>query len=55
MRNVGHNEQLGIPSLGVVFVHAAHVWRVMQLEIENQALHDDLFRDTFGLVLGGAS
>ena len=54
MRNVGHNEQLGIPTLGVVFVHVAHMWRVMQLEIENQALYDDLFRDTFGLVFGEA-
>ena len=38
MKNVRHNEQLGIPTLGVVFVHAAHMWRVMQPETENQAL-----------------
>ena len=54
MRNVGHNEQLGIPTLGVVFVHVAFMWRVMQLEIENQAMYDDFFRDTFGLVFGWA-
>ena len=55
MKNVRHKaDQLGIPTLGVVFVHVAHMWRVMQLEIENQALCDDFFRGTFGLVFGGA-
>ena len=29
------------------------MWHVMQLEIENQALYDDFFRDTLGLVFWG--
>ena len=55
MKNAGHNEQQGIPTLVVVLVHAAHMWRVMQPETEDQALCDDFLRDTFLLVLGGAT
>ena len=54
MKNVSHNEELGIPTLGVVFVHVAHIWRTMQPEIEDQALYHDIFRDTLRLVFGGA-
>ena len=43
MENAGHNEQLGIPTLAVVFVHAVHMWRVMEPETEDQALYDDFF------------
>ena len=54
MKNARHNAQLGIPTLGVVFVHVAHMWRIVQPETENQALYDDLFSDTVGLVFRGA-
>ena len=54
MRNVRHNKQLGIPTFGVDFVHVAHMWRVVQPGTENQALYDDFFSNTFGLVFGGA-
>ena len=53
MNIVRHNEQLGIPTLGVVYVHVAHMWRVMQPETENQVQYDDFFRDTVGLVFRG--
>ena len=53
MKNARYIEQLGVLTLAVVFVHVAHMWRVMQPETENQALYDDLFSDTFGLVYWG--
>ena len=38
----------------VVLVHVALVWRAIQPEIEDQALYDDFFLDTFWLFfLGG--
>ena len=43
-----------MPTLGVVFVHVALMWRVMQPETERQALYDDFFSDTFWLVFRGA-
>ena len=52
MKNAGHDEQLGIPTLVVVFVHVAHMWLVIPPETEDRALYDDFFRDTFGLVWG---
>ena len=55
MKNVRHNEQLRIPTFGVVFVHVAHMWCVMQPETENQVLYDDVFSDTFGPVFAGLS
>ena len=54
MKNVRHNEHLGIPMLGVVFVHVDHMWRVMQPETENQALYDVFFVTLLGWFLGGA-
>ena len=42
MRNAGHNEQLGIPTLAAIFVHVAHMWRAMQSETEDQVLYDSL-------------
>ena len=53
MKNVRHNEHLGILTLGVVFVDVAHMWRVMQSETENQALFVDFYGGSFGLVFRG--
>ena len=39
--------------LGVVFVHVAHMWRVMQSETENQALFVDFYSGSFGLGFRG--
>ena len=51
MKNVRHNEQLGNPiMLGVVFVHVAHMWRVMQPETEIRRFSTILISDSF---LGG--
>ena len=41
MRNAGYNEQqLGIPTLVVVFVPVVHMWLVIQSETEDQALYE---------------
>ena len=53
MKNTGHNAQLGIPTLVIVFVNVAHTWRVIQPETEDQALYDNISRDILGLVFGG--
>ena len=55
MKNARHNEEPEIPTLVVVFVYIAHMWRVMQPETEDQAQYDDFFRDTFGLIFGGGA
>ena len=49
MNNVRHNEQLGNPiMLGViVFVHVAHVWRVMQPETEIRRFSTIFISDSF--------
>ena len=39
--------------IAVVFVHVAHMGRVIQPGTEDQALYDDFFRDTFAVVLAG--
>ena len=54
MKNARYIEQLRVPTLAVVSVHVAHMWRAMPLETEDQAPFGDLFRDPFGLVFGGA-
>ena len=51
MQNAGHNKQLGISVLVVGFVHVAHMWCVIQLETEDQALNVSLFLDTSWLFL----
>lgn len=38
-----HNEQPGIPPLGLVFSYVAHMWRVMQPETEHPALYDNFW------------
>ena len=55
MENAGQNEQLGITTLVVVFVHIAHKGRVIQPQTEDQALYNELFFYTDGLVLWGVS
>ena len=50
MKDARYNEQLEPQTLVAVFIHAAHMRRVMLPETEDQALCDDVFRDSFGLV-----
>ena len=54
MRNAGQNKHLGIRMHVVVFVRIVHVWRVIQLETEDQAPHGDFFSRQFWADLGGA-
>ena len=50
MKQVEHNDQLGMSTLGFIFANIAHVRRFMlQPETEYQALYDN-FASPFGLV-----
>ena len=47
-----YNAQLGTATVVVVFVHVAHMWRVIQPETEDQAVYDDLFEAILAWFLG---
>lgn len=52
MQKAGHNEQLGIPTLGFVLANVAHTMLYMQPETKHP-LYDHFLSDTCVLVFGG--
>lgn len=50
-KKVGHNEQLRVSPLRLVFTFVAHMKRFMQTGTKHSALYDQ-FHDSPGLVLG---